>query len=132
MPHRREDDERRRHPTNTLREHRDARGNDGGTGDGPYRAGNGVLPPRVKRKVDPQYSAEAMRAKIQGTVLLEAVVQRDGRVTNVRVIRSLDQTFGLDVKAIEAARKWEFYPGTRLGEPVPVPSPFCERFLPIR
>jgi TonB family protein len=48
------------------------------------------------------------------------VVQPDGRVGDIRVLRSLDQSFGLDTKAIEAARKWEFYPGTRLGKPVPV------------
>src|SRR5262245_29306950 len=54
----------------------DGDGGPKGTGDGPYQVGNGVLPPRVKRKVDPQYSAEAMRAKIQGVVLLAAVVQR--------------------------------------------------------
>ena len=95
-------------------------GKDGGLGDGPYQVGNGVLPPRIRRQVDPQYSAEAMRAKIQGVVLLAAVVQRDGRITDIRVIRSLDQSFGLDMKAIEAARKWEFFPGTRFGEPVPV------------
>ena len=95
-------------------------GDDGGIGGGPQRAGNGVLPPRIRRQVDPQYTADAMRAKIQGVVLLAAVVQRDGRVTDIRVIRSLDQSFGLDMKAIEAARKWEFYPGTRFGEPVPV------------
>ena len=70
--------------------------------------------------MDPQYSADAMRAKIHGAVLLEAVIQPDGRVTNIRVLRSLDRVFGLDLKAIEAARKWEFYPGTRFGEPVPV------------
>ena len=79
-----------------------------------------MLPPRVKRSVDPQYTAEAMRAKIQGAVLLAAVVQPDGRVTDIRVVRSLDRSFGLDLKAVEAARKWEFYPGTRFGMPVPV------------
>ncbi len=79
-----------------------------------------MLPPRIRRQVDPQYSADAMRAKIQGVVLLAGVVQRDGRLTDIRVLRSLDQTFGLDAKAIEAARKWEFFPGTRFGEPVPV------------
>ena len=52
--------------------------------------------------------------------MLAGVVQPDGRVTDIRVIRSLDRSFGLDLKAIEAARKWEFYPGTRFGMPVPV------------
>jgi protein TonB len=61
-----------------------------------------------------------MRAKIQGSVLLAAVVQPDGTVTDIRVIRSLDRVFGLDAKAIEAARQWQFFPGTRQGQPVPV------------
>lgn len=95
-------------------------GAEDGTGGGPYQVGNGVLPPRLRRKVDPQYSAGAVRAKIQGVVLLAAVVQPDGRVTDIRVLRSLDRSFGLDMNAVEAARKWEFYPGTRFGEPVPV------------
>jgi len=91
-----------------------------GTGVGPYLPGNGVLPPRLRLKVDPQYSADAMRAKIQGMVVVSAVVLPDGTVTDVRVIRSLDRSFGLDMKAIEAARQWRFFPGTRQGEPVPV------------
>jgi len=70
--------------------------------------------------VDPQYSADAMRAKIQGLVVVSAVVLPDGSVSDVRVIRSLDRVFGLDMKAIEAARQWRFFPGTRQGEPVPV------------
>jgi TonB family protein len=82
--------------------------------------GNGVLPPRVRLKVEPQYSADAMRAKIQGLVVVSAVVLPDGSVTDVKVIRSLDRSFGLDIKAIEAARQWRFFPGTRQGEPVPV------------
>jgi protein TonB len=95
-------------------------GDDAGTGGGPYQIGNGVLAPRVRRQVDPQYSADAMNAKVQGTVLVAAVVQPDGRVTDIRVVRSLDRSFGLDQKAIEAVRSWEFYPGTRFGKPVPV------------
>ena len=92
----------------------------GGPGDGPLQAGNGVLAPRIRRAVDPQYTPDAMRAKVQGAVLLAAVVQPDGTVTDIRVIRSLDRVFGLDAKAIEAARQWEFFPGTRQGQPVPV------------
>jgi TonB family protein len=61
-----------------------------------------------------------MRARLQGVVILECVVRPDGRCANVRVVRSLDRDFGLDQKAIEAAYKWRFRPGERLGEPVPV------------
>jgi TonB family protein len=92
----------------------------GGTGGGAYRPGNGVENPRLVREVKPQYTADAMRAKIQGAVWLECVVLPDGSVGDVRVIRSLDSTFGLDQEAIRAAKQWRFQPGTRFGEPVPV------------
>lgn len=95
-------------------------GSGGGTGGGVYRPGNGVTLPRVLREVKPQYTSDAMRAKVQGTVLLECVVRPDGSVGDVQVIRSLDPTFGLDQQAIIAAKNWKFAPGTRLGEPVPV------------
>ena len=92
----------------------------GGTGGGAYRPGNGVTLPRVLHEERPQYTSDAMRAKVQGTVLLECVVRQDGTVGDVQLIRSLDPTFGLDQQAIAAAKKWRFQPGTRLGEPVPV------------
>jgi protein TonB len=92
----------------------------GGFGGGAFRPGNGVVLPRLVRDVKPQYTADAMRAKVQGTVLLECVVMPDGSVGKVQVIRSLDSTFGLDQEAIKAARQWRFTPGTRFGEPVAV------------
>jgi len=95
-------------------------GSGGGTGGGVYRPGNGVTLPRVLHEERPQYTSDAMRAKVQGTVLLECVVKPDGSVGDVQVIRSLDPTFGLDQQAVVAARKWRFAPGPRLGEPVPV------------
>ena len=96
------------------------RGSGGGTGGGVYRPGNGVTLPRVLREVKPQYTSDAMRAKVQGMVLLECVVKPDGSVGDVHVVRSLDSTFGLDQEAVTAARKWLFAPGTRMGEPVSV------------
>jgi len=92
----------------------------GGTGGGAYRPGNGVQLPQPLREVKPQYTADAMRAKVQGTVLLECVVLPDGSVGSVEVVRSLDSTFGLDQEAIKAAKQWRFRPGTRFGEPVAV------------
>jgi len=87
---------------------------------GVFRAGPGVTIPRVLKEAKPQYTAEAMRAKIQGSVVLECVVKTDGTVGNVKVIRSLDATYGLDQEAIKAAQQWVFTPGTRNGQPVPV------------
>jgi TonB family protein len=95
-------------------------GSGGGVGGGPYRPGNGVTTPVPIAEVKPQYTSEAMRARIQGQVWVECVVQPNGLCTNVQVVRSLDQTFGLDREAVRAAEKWRFRPGTRLGQPVPV------------
>ncbi len=95
-------------------------GQGGGTGGGVYRPGSGVEVPRPLRQVKPKYTAEAMRAKVQGSVWLEAVVLPDGTVGDVIVTKSLDAVFGLDEEAIRAARQWRFAPGTRFGEPVAV------------
>ena len=92
----------------------------GGTGGGAYRPGNGVETPRLLKEVKPQYTAQAMRAKIQGEVLLECIVQPDGSVGQIKVVRSLDSSFGLDQEAIKAARQWRFAPGTKQGQPVAV------------
>lgn len=95
-------------------------GSGGGTGGGVYRPGNGVESPRLLRSVRPNYTAEAMRAKVQGVVRLEGVVLPDGSVGDLKVMRSLDPVFGLDQEAIKAAKQFRFVPGTRFGEPVAV------------
>jgi periplasmic protein TonB len=92
----------------------------GGTGGGAYRPGSGVSVPRVVREVKPQYTADAMRAKVQGMVWVECIVMPDGSVGEARITKSLDNVFGLDQEALKAARQWKFVPGTRQGEPVPV------------
>ena len=92
----------------------------GGTGGGAFRPGNGVTMPTVLKEVKPSYTAEAMRAKVQGVVLVEAVVRDDGSVGQVQIVRSLDRTFGLDEEAIKAVRMWRFSPGKRQGQNVPV------------
>jgi protein TonB len=61
-----------------------------------------------------------MRARLQGVVVLNCVVQPDGTCSDIRVARSLDAVFGLDQQAIASAREWRFRPGTRMGQPVPV------------
>ena len=92
----------------------------GGTGGAVYQAGNGVTVPVLIRDVKPQYTHDAMRAKVQGSVWLECIVLPDGSVGDIRVTRSLDQRFGLDQEAIKAAKQWRFRPGLRVGEPVSV------------
>jgi protein TonB len=94
----------------------------GNFGGGAARPGNGITSPKLLKEVKPNYTAEAMRAKIQGTVWLEAVVLPDGTVGPVKVTRSLDPTFGLDQEAARTVKLWRFIPGTNqlTGEAVPV------------
>ena len=88
---------------------------------GVFRMEDGVRPPRVVREVKPGYTAEARRADIQGLVEVEAIVNVDGTVGDVRVVQSLDKEFGLDVAAIAAVKEWTFTPGrTADGKAVPV------------
>jgi len=95
-------------------------GSGGGTGGGVFQPGNGVTSPVATYIPKPQYTADAMRARIQGTVWVECVVQTNGTCTDVHVTRSLDTAFGLDQEAIKAAKLFRFKPGMRLGEPVAV------------
>jgi protein TonB len=91
-----------------------------GFGDGLKLGGPGVTTPVVVLRVTPQYTTDAMRAKVQGVVWLECIVLSDGTVGDVRITRSLDSRFGLDDAAIVAARQWRFKPGLLNGQPVPV------------
>jgi TonB family protein len=92
----------------------------GGFGGGAYRPGSGIELPRLLREVKPQYTADAMRAKIQGTAVLDCVVTPEGTVGECQIARSLDSSFGLDQEAVKAAKQWRFVPGKRMGQPVPV------------
>ena len=95
-------------------------GSDGGTGGERFRPGNGVEWPVILHEERPIYTAGAMGARLQGVVEVEATVLPDGSVGQVQIVRSLDDRFGLDDKAVEAVRRWRFRPGTRQGKPVAV------------
>jgi protein TonB len=93
-------------------------GTNGGFGGNAMREGSGAQPPTLLHPVDPKYTTDAMRAKIQGEVTLEAVVGPDGTVKDVRVVKSLDRATGLDEEAMKTARQWRFKPATFQGQPV--------------
>ncbi len=86
--------------------------------EGVYRIGQGVSPPALMYKVDPALTDLARAAKVSGTVLIAVVVNVDGTVGEVKVLRSLG--YGLDENAVEAVKQWKFKPGTKDGQPVPV------------
>jgi TonB family protein len=87
-------------------------------GPGVFRVGNGVKPPALLSKVEPQYSDEARAAKFQGTVIIYAEIGTDGHAYNLQVLRGLG--LGLDEKAVDAINRWRFRPGSKDGNPVPV------------
>jgi TonB family protein len=70
------------------------------------------------REVKAQYSEDARRSGITGSVVLEIVIRNDGTVGDVTVLRGLG--FGLDERAATAVRAWQFAPARRYGQPVDV------------
>jgi TonB family protein len=90
-----------------------------GFGEGAYRQQPGIAGPILLHQVQPAYTANAERAKIQGEVDVEAIVLADGTIGATRVVKSLDRTFGLDEEALKAVQKYRYQPGMYGGKPVP-------------
>jgi TonB family protein len=76
----------------------------------------GGTSPKLLREVKPSYTSNAMRAKVQGIVTMEAVVMADGSIGAVRVIRSLHRE--LDAVAVGTVRLWKFAPARLEGKPI--------------
>jgi TonB family protein len=91
-----------------------------------YRVGGGVSPPGLLHQVEPTYSEEAMKAGLEGKVLLQAVVGTDGKARDVKVLRGLG--LGLDENAVAGVGAWEFVPGKKDGQPVNVQVRIEESF----
>ena len=93
-------------------------GSGGGIGGGPYRPGSGVEAPRLLHEVKADYTEEARQRGLEGDVVLEIVVRRDGSVGGVKVLHGLGA--GLNDRATQAVRQWRFAPAQHLGTPVDV------------
>jgi protein TonB len=91
----------------------------------PIRLHAGMQPPRKLVHVDPVYPPIAQSARVEGTVILETVIGVDGRVTAVRVLRSIPL---LDQAAMDAVKRWSFTPTLLNGTPVPVAMTVTVRF----
>ena len=78
----------------------------------PVRVGGQIKAPALLRRVEPEYPVLAQLAKIEGMVILEAVVGEDGRVDDVRILRSAGSGARamFDQAAITAVRQWEYSP----------------------
>jgi periplasmic protein TonB len=82
------------------------------------------------QKVDPAYPLEMMRRNVQGTVTLYAVIRNDGSVTDVRVLRGVDDQ--LDQYARAALAHWRFRPATKNGNAVDLEAVVLIPFKPVR
>jgi len=84
-----------------------------------YTTQDPIVPPKVLYSPLPAYTQEARHARIEGIILMQVVIRKDGQVANVRVLQGLG--YGLDESAIETiSRDWRFAPGTLEGGPVDV------------
>src|SRR2546427_6909909 len=88
------------------------------------RVGPGISAPMVIRRVEPQYppgrpaTGEASRARLVGTVILQAVIQTNGTADILKVVKPLP--LGLTESALEAIQQWRFRPAVQNGKDIPV------------
>lgn len=86
--------------------------------EGPIHVGGDVAAPNKISAPQPQYTEIARKARIQGVVIVQAIINKQGNVTDVKVLKGLPM--GLDQAAVDAIRKWKFEPATLNGKPVDV------------
>ncbi len=96
----------------------------------PDEAKGDLTAPEATRKVDPAYPLELMRRNVQGTVTLYAVIRNDGSVSDVRVLRGVDDQ--LDQYACTALAHWHFRPATKNGNAVDLEAVVMIPFKPVR
>ena len=83
-----------------------------------YHVGEGVSAPKLTFAPDPQFSERALKANYQGVCVLSMIVDAQGKPQRVQVVRRLGM--GLDEKAVEAVRQYQFTSATLNGKPVAV------------
>ena len=77
-----------------------------------------LLAPAPRVKVDPKYSRAAISERVEGEVILSALIRTDGAVDHIKLIKSIDER--LDEAAVAALGKWKFHPALKGGVPIDV------------
>jgi TonB family protein len=98
----------------------------GGRGGGSTQPPEGTSMPRVLQRTEPEYTKEALDAKLEGFVVLSATITTDGTASDIQLVKGLG--LGLDEKAIECLKEWRFSPAFRNGEPKPTKASVEIRF----
>jgi TonB family protein len=86
--------------------------------DGVFQVGGSITPPRTVYAPQPVYSEKARNAHYEGVCTLRLIVEKDGRPSNIRLVKGIGM--GLDENAIEAVKSWKFEPAMKDGQPVRV------------
>jgi protein TonB len=86
--------------------------------DVPLRVGGAISAPVAIRRVNPTYTEIARKARVSGIVIVEAIIDREGRVKDAKILRGLPM--GLDKAALDALKQWTFEPAKLNGKPVEV------------
>jgi TonB family protein len=94
---------------------------------GVYQVGGGVQAPTKVDPARPQYPSEAKLAGVQGTVIVEIVVDQNGAVSDAKVVRSIPL---LDDEALRAVRNWHFAQAVVNGQPAAVRMNVAVSFKP--
>lgn len=89
-----------------------------GSSDTPLHLGAGITKPIKIHAPQPPYTEAARQGRIQGAVILQAIIESDGTVSEVEIIKGLP--FGLDESTIETVKQWKYKPAMKGNEPVPV------------
>jgi len=72
--------------------------------------------PAPLKKIDPKYPPSLISDRVEGEVILYAVIRRDGSVDSIQLVRGIDEQ--LDANAMEALSQWKFHPASKEGEPI--------------
>jgi periplasmic protein TonB len=89
-----------------------------GAGDEPLRVGGDVKAPVLLQKIEPSYPEAARKARMEGVVILEAIITAEGAVQDVKVLKSVNPL--LDASAVRAVTQWKYKPATLNGRSVRV------------
>jgi protein TonB len=93
-------------------------GDPGPASNGPIVFKVGMTRPEIVHRVEPRYTEAARKIGLQGVVIVQAVIDEQGRVADVQVLRGL--RMGLDEAAVAAIQQWRFTPALLAGKPVKV------------
>ena len=87
-----------------------------------------MVKPVPVKKVKPKYTLAAKRKRVHGTIIAQGLIDENGNVVEVRILRKMRNSFGLEKEVIKALKKWKFQPATKNGVKVKVYDTFLFKF----